>query len=141
VVSGQWLLSESKFMTLKHYQELIAWQKAMDLAALAYKMTRGFPREELFGLALQIRRAAVSIPSNIAEGQGRNTTRDFMHFLGIAIGSLQELETQVIVADRLRYLNADAKAGFLDLSSEVGRLIHGLINSLKEKREPRAIDH
>ena len=128
-------------MTLKHYQELIAWQKAMDLAALAYKMTRGFPREELFGLALQIRRAAVSIPSNIAEGQGRNTTRDFMHFLGIAIGSLQELETQVIVADRLRYLNADAKAGFLDLSSEVGRLIHGLINSLKEKREPRAIDH
>ncbi len=120
-------------MTLKHYQELIAWQKAMDLVVLAYKISAEFPREELFGLALQIRRAAVSIPSNIAEGQGRNTTRDFIHFLGIAQGSLQELETQVIVADRLRYLNAESKTGLIELSCEVGRLIHGLVNSLREK--------
>jgi four helix bundle protein len=120
-------------MTVKHYQELIVWQKAMDLVTLAYKISAGFPREETFGLALQIRRAAVSIPSNIAEGQGRNATRDFIHFLGIAQGSLQELETQVIVAERLRYLNAESKAGLAELSCEVGRLIHGLVNSLKEK--------
>ncbi len=122
-------------MALKHYQELIAWQKAMDLVTLAYEISAGFPREEMFGLALQIRRAAVSIPSNIAEGQGRKTTRDFIHFLGIAQGSLQELETQIIVADRLRYLNAETKAGLMELSCEVGRLIHGLVNSLKEKAQ------
>jgi four helix bundle protein len=121
-------------MTLKHYQELIAWQKAMDLVELVYKITGGFPREELFGLTAQMRKAAVSIPSNIAEGQGRNTTGDFLHFLGIALGSLQELETQVIVGNRLSYLNADIKKAFLNQTCEVGRLIHGLSNSLKDKQ-------
>ncbi|SRR5229473_3674188 len=120
-------------MTLRHYQELIAWQKAMDLVVLVYKVSAGFPKEELFGLTVQIRKAAVSIPSNIAEGQGRNTTRDFIHFLGIAKGSLQELQTQLVVAHRLNYLNEIVRTELLDLSYEVGRLIHGLMNSLKEK--------
>jgi len=120
-------------MALKHYQELIAWQKAMDLAVMAHQVSAGFPKEELFGLTLQIRRAAVSIPSNIAEGQGRNTTRDFIHFLGIAKGSLQELETQLTIADRLSFLNAGAKTKLMDLTCEVGRLIYGLRNSLMEK--------
>jgi four helix bundle protein len=120
-------------MALMHYRELIAWQKAMDLVVLIYKTTAGFPKEELFGLTIQIRRAAVSVPSNIAEGQGRNTTRDFIHFLGMAKGSLQELQTQLIVAHRLNYLSDVTKSELLDLSCEVARLIHGLMNSLKEK--------
>ena len=90
---------------VRHYRELIVWQKAMDLVMRVYEATECFPQRELFGLTNQLRRAAVSIPSNIAEGQGRNTTADFLRFLSIARGSLQELETQILIASRLRYSN------------------------------------
>jgi four helix bundle protein len=119
-------------MGLKHYQELIVWQKAMDLVVLIYKVTTCFPKEEVFGLTVQVRRAAVSIPSNIAEGQGRVTTRDFLHFLSIARGSLQETEPQILLAERLNYLNAEQTAQVMALSTEVGRLTSGLVNSLSE---------
>ena len=92
---------------LRNYQELIVWQKAMDLVIAVYQQTREFPREELYGLTNQLRRASVSIPSNIAEGQGRNTTGDFRQFLSIAYGSLQEVETQLLIAGRLHNLNAE----------------------------------
>ncbi|SRR6266851_254652 len=121
-------------MAIRHYQELIVWQKAMDLVVFTYKITAGFPREELFGLSLQLRRAAISIPSNIAEGQGRNTTKDFLHFLAVARGSLQEVETQMVISERLAYTSAQTSGAFFELSSEVGRLISGLRNSLKKKK-------
>jgi four helix bundle protein len=119
-------------MTVRHYQELIVWQKAMDLVMLVYAATNSFPQKEVFGLTNQLRRAAVSIPSNIVEGQGRKTTRDFFHYLSISNGSLQELETQVILASRLNYLDEDPQSEILDRSAEVGRLINGLVKSLSK---------
>lgn len=117
-------------MGVRNYADLIAWQKAMDLVEAVYNVSAVFPREELYGLTTQIRRAAVSIPSNIAEGQGRWTTGEFMQFLGVANGSLREVETQLHVAVRLKFVTqSDTDAAFA-LAAEVGRLIYGLRNSL-----------
>ena len=88
-----------------NYRNLIAWQKAMELVLEVYKATKTMPKEEIYGLTSQMRRAAVSIPSNIAEGQGRKTPRDFKNFLSIALGSLKELETQILIAQGLNYFN------------------------------------
>lgn len=120
-------------MAVKSYRELIAWQKAMDLVVGVYEATRAFPREEIYGLTSQLRRAAVSIPSNIAEGQGRHSSKAFIQFLGIAYGSLQETETQVILATRLGYLETTQEAQLLEQCSEVGKLINGLTNALRRK--------
>jgi four helix bundle protein len=120
-------------MAVRNYQELIVWQKAMDLVEAIYRTTGGVPKEEIYGLTGQMRRAAVSIPSNIAEGQGRNTTRDFLHFLAIAQGSAKELETQVQIAERLKYIKSQSSAGLTAQTVEVGRLLSGLSNSLKRK--------
>jgi four helix bundle protein len=116
-------------MTLKRYSDLIAWQKAMVLVEEIYKITRSFPKEELYGLTSQVRRAAISIPSNIAEGHCRNGRREFIHHLSIALGSLGELETQVILAQRLGYLSDSAP--ILEMASEAGRLLVGLMHSLE----------
>jgi four helix bundle protein len=105
----------------------------MDLVVLIYRVSARFPKDEMFGLSFQVRKAAVAIPSNIAEGQGRQTTRDFLHFLGIARGSLNETETQMLVAERLQYLESQALTEVLNLAGEVGRLLHGLSRSLREK--------
>jgi len=120
-------------MAVKHYGELIAWQKAMDFVEMVYRSTIGFPKEETFGLTCQVRRAAVSVPSNIAEGQGRRTTGEFLQFLSIARGSLQEAETQLLLAQRLGYLVEARQTELLNLSTEVGRLISGLINALENR--------
>src|SRR5438132_2398513 len=114
-------------MKVKNYQELIAWQKAMDLVEDVYKASKTFPREEIYGLTSQIRRAAVSVPSNIAEGQGRKSTREFQHHLSIAYGSLMEVETQVLIAERLNYLTQVQAQSLIDCTSEVGRVINGLL--------------
>jgi four helix bundle protein len=117
-------------MKVKNYQELIVWQKAMDLVEDVYKSSKDFPREEIYALTSQIRRAAVSIPSNIAEGQGRRTTLDFLRHLSIAYGSLREVETQILIAGRLRYVAQTRVDDVMDLAGEVGRLLNGLMNSL-----------
>src|ERR1700746_3184622 len=117
-------------MILKSYRDLIAWQKAMDLAEAVYLGTAGFPREELYGLTSQARRAVVSIASNIAEGQGRRTTGEFCQFLAIAYGSLNEAETQLMLAQRLGYLDYETNNTLLALTAEVGRLLNGLSRSL-----------
>jgi four helix bundle protein len=117
-------------MKLKSFQELIVWQKAMDLVEEVYRVSGGFPREELYGLTSQLRRAAVSIPSNVAEGQGRHTTADFLRHLSIAYGSLLELETQILIATRLTYLPMERCSAVLNKSGEVGRLMNGLRSSL-----------
>ena len=117
-------------MALKHYRELVAWQKAMDLTVAAYEGSRQFPADELYGLRSQLRRAAVSIPSNIAEGQGRGTPEEFKRFLRIANGSRQELETQILVAERLTYIAPEVSHRLIEISDEVGRLISGLLRAL-----------
>jgi four helix bundle protein len=99
------------------YKDLIAWQKAMDLAEEIYRATRTFPREKLYGLTSQLRRSAVSVPSNIAEGQGRLTPGEFKQFLGHARGSLLELETQVQLAGRLGYCSEGQSQVLLGLSA------------------------
>jgi four helix bundle protein len=118
------------------YSDLIAWQKAMDLVEEVYRATRGFPSDERFGLTSQVRRAVVSVPSNIAEGQGRASTREFLHFLSIAYGSLLEVETQIHIAHRLGYLEAQQKAVIMTTASEIGRILNGLSASLKAKQPP-----
>jgi four helix bundle protein len=117
-------------MAVRQYQDLIVWQKAMDLVMRVYEASESFPRREMFGLTNQLRRAAVSIPSNIAEGQGRLTTKDFMRHLSIARGSLQEVETQILIAARLSYMAESASADFLERTAETSRLMTGLSRSL-----------
>jgi len=116
------------------YRDLTVWQRAMDLADVAYEMTKSFPRDERFGLTSQLQRSAVSIPSNIAEGHGRDHLGEYLHHLSIANGSLMELETQLTIAARRNYVgNADTQRG-LDLSGDVGRLLAGLVRALKARR-------
>ena len=114
----------------RNYQDLIAWQKAMDFVERLYRATAGFPKEETYVLTSQMRRAAISIPSNIAEGQGRQSPADFGRFLLIAYGSVREIETQVLIAERLGYLNAAARTSLVDSAAEIGRLLNGLRQSL-----------
>lgn len=120
-------------MGVKNYRELLVWQRAMDLVESIYRSTQLFPREEVYGLTAQMRRAVVSIPSNIAEGQGRRTTRDFLNFLSIAHGSLREVETQILIAQRLHYLDMNRANQILDQTAKVGQLLNGLIRSLNKK--------
>jgi four helix bundle protein len=113
----------------RYYKDLIVWQKAMALVTDVYRATQPFPKEELFGLTSQMRRAAVSIPSNIAEGQGRLTQGEFRQFLGNARGSFAELDTQLLIAQNLGYLKESAQ--LFDELAEVGRLLNGLLSSLE----------
>jgi four helix bundle protein len=120
----------------QHYKDLIAWQKAMDLVAALYDATETFPKRETYSLTDQMRRAAVSIPSNIAEGQAHYSNREFRHFLRHSRGSLAELETQVLIAQRWNYLSESQAAELLRRANEVGRILSGLITSLREKSVP-----
>ena len=119
-------------MAVRNYSELIAWQKAMDLVEAVYSASAAFPKEEIYGLTSQMRRAAVSIPSNIAEGQGRNSRKEFLHHLGIAYGSLRELERQLLVALRLKYVAESKLRQVMEMAGETGRLLNGLSNSLSK---------
>ena len=113
----------------KSYRDLVAWQKAMDLVTAIYRCTATFPREEIYGLTSQLRRAAVSIPSNIAEGQGRHGAAEFRHFLRQACGSLMEVETQVLIAERLQFMKPNESKEILSASTELGKILNGLIRS------------
>jgi four helix bundle protein len=117
-------------MAVRNYQHLIVWQRAMDLVTDVYRATRAFPKEELYGLTGQIRRAAVSVPSNIAEGQGRGIGKEFCHYLRISNGSRQELETQLLISSRLGYAQPSIVDELLLRSAEVGRLLSGLMKSV-----------
>ncbi len=112
------------------FRDLKAWQKAFDLAQSLYRATRSFPREEVFGLTSQIRRAAVSVVSNIAEGKGRASDKDLLRFLGNAKGSLFELETQIVLSERLCYLNKTDAQRLIAQITETGKLISGLMRAL-----------
>jgi four helix bundle protein len=118
----------------KSYRDLIVWQKAMALARCAYTISQGLPKSEAYGLLTQIRRAAVSVPSNIAEGYGRLSDLQFRHFLGNARGSLYEMQTQLELAGELGYLDEKLVREIMDHGSEVARLINGLISVLTDAR-------
>jgi four helix bundle protein len=115
---------------VESFRDLIAWQRAVDVAAAIQRATLNFPQREVYGLCSQMTRAAYSISSNIAEGQGKSSKREFVHFLGHARGSLFEVQSQVYVAVRLGYLTKEQAEPLIALTDENGRLINGLIRSI-----------
>ena len=114
------------------FRDLQVWQRSMELTVAIYRLTREFPREEVYGLTSQIRRAAVSVPSNIAEGQGSPNPNEFRQFLGIARGSVCEIQTQLEIARLLQFGNSGALDEAASLSHEVGRMIYAFLESLKK---------
>src|SRR5262249_2206441 len=125
-------------MAIQHYRELIVWQKAMALAKLCYQVTKSFPKDELFGMISQIRRAAASIPANIAEGNGRPHIKEYLHHLGIARGSLAELETHLILSNEVELLTqADLQKTCLSLADEISRMLAALRKALECRSESR----
>ena len=120
---------------MRPHEKLDAWSLAMDFVVAVYRATETFPKEEKFGLTSQIRRAAVSIPANIAEGAARQSDKEFAHFVSIAQGSTSELETELTIARRLGYLAEDGFAKLLTMLEKIGRLITGLSQHLKRKTQ------
>lgn len=120
-------------MSISSYQDLKVWQVSMDLVEQVYRLTQSFPKQEVYGLTSQIQRAAVSVPSNIAEGHARDSTKEFLHHLSIALGSLAELETQLIIAARLGYLEKQDVNIVLLKTNETGKMLRGLQKALKSK--------
>jgi four helix bundle protein len=118
------------------YRELVVWQRAMQLATEVYRATKSFPRDEIFGLTSQMRRAAVSVPSNTAEGKGRYSPKDLTHFLYQARGSVLELQTQITIARDLIYLDVELSNKLETLADEVGRLLNGLLHHFKTQVSP-----
>lgn len=118
-----------------HFKDLIAWQRGMDLVESVYRITDRFPRREMYSLVDQLRRAAVSVPSNIAEGQAHRSRREFLHFLQHARGSIAEIETQLLIAVRLHYLDQGTVAPVLHQVAEVGRIVNGLAASMSAPAE------
>lgn len=120
-------------MKTSDYKELQVWQKAMDLVVEIYKISKLLPKEEVYGISDQLRRSAVSIPSNIAEGQSRNSVKEFIQFLSIARGSLAELETQLLICIKVNMLSEDNIAEAQNITTEVGKMIKGLMNKLNSQ--------
>jgi four helix bundle protein len=118
---------------IQSYRELEVWQLGMDLAEECYRVTKGFPREELFGMTSQIRRAAASIPANIAEGQGREHTKEFLHHLSVARGSLMELETHLMLGQRIGLLDQAKVTSLLTQSERISRMLSGLRKALEKR--------
>ncbi|HPT72654.1 MAG TPA: four helix bundle protein [Candidatus Cloacimonadota bacterium] len=118
-------------MKVNSYKDLVVWQKAMDLVMEIYHLSRQFPKEEQYGLTNQIRRAVVSIPSNIAEGRSRHSTPEYMHFLSIAQGSLAETETQIYIAIKLAYINEEQSIKALQLREEISKMLVSIYSKLR----------
>jgi len=123
-------MEQQKWKT-RGYKDLIVWNKAMKLVAQFYQVTSAFPKNELFGMMAQMRRASASIPANIAEGQARGSNKQFINFLNISKGSLAELETEILIAQELEFVTTDICKELLGYCSEIGKLLNGLIASLR----------
>lgn len=117
------------------YRNLLVWQKSMELVSEVYRLTGNFPRGEIYGLTSQMRRAAVSVPSNLAEGQARYSPRDFLRFIGHARGSLVELETQIMIATNLGYCTIDVSHALLERTAHIGALINRLYSAVERRTE------
>ncbi len=118
---------------MNSYRELIVWQKSMQLVKAVYALLEMLPKKELYALDAQMRRAVISIPSNIAEGQGRSTVKDFIHFLSIARGSKYELETQILICIDLGYFSVQAAENAMKLCDEIGKMLNSIIIKLSTK--------
>ena len=116
---------------MSNYKDLIVWQKSIQLVIDIYKLTEVFPKDECYGLVSQMQRAVVSIPSNIAEGNERSSNKEFAHFLYIAKGFLAELETQIIISEKLEFINTNQSTSILISCHEIGRMINGLLTKIK----------
>jgi four helix bundle protein len=121
-------------MQIRSYHDLEVWQKSVDLVVQCYKVTKNFPQDETFGLVSQMRRAAVSVPANIAEGKTRQYAKEFIQYISIAHGSLAELETYFQIGGRLKYLDNDTVREFDAKTGEIGRMLTGLKKSLKRNQ-------
>lgn len=142
MISDQWSVVSTETMEVKckmasevaarSFRDLIVWQRSIQLAATIYRVTREFPKEEMYGLSSQIRRSAVSVPSNIAEGQGRLSTGEFRQFLGVARGSNFELQTQLEIARTLKLGNSEMVDEAEGLSHEVGKMIHAILEKTNQ---------
>ena len=122
--------------TRRSFRGLLVWQQAMTLAKDSYQLTKRLPKEELYGLTSQVRRAAFSIPANIAEGSGRGTRKDFMNFLRIAQGSLRELETYLLLSEAIQLVDPESIPPLLAQVSSVGKLLNRLIDALSQPQQP-----
>ena len=120
---------------MRTHKDLDIWKKSIEMVTKVYKLTRNFPKEELYGLTNQMRRAAVSVPSNIAEGSGRNSSKEFLQFLRYATGSLSELETQIIIANNLGYLNNEQKQDIDTIFIDIFKMLSKLIQAIKIKEK------
>ena len=122
-------------MRAKDYKDFIVWQKAIDLSVEVYRLVKLLPKTETYALSDQMRRAVVSIPSNIAEGQGRSSAKDFANFLGIARGSQKELETQLYICIKIGYFTEEEASTALNLCEEVGKMLNALIMKLQSPKD------
>ena len=120
---------------MKSFRDLRVWQQSVDLAELTYRLSEEFPRREHYGLAAQMRKSAVSIASNIAEGQGRRSLNEWLQFLTVSRGSIYELETQLVIAARLGYIDTDALSDILSRMASIRRGLRGLMNYLQDRRK------
>ena len=119
---------------MHNFKDLKFWQKSIDLSVLIYKITSMFPNEEKFGLVSQLRRASVSIASNIAEGASRSSNKEFLYFLSLSNGSAFEIETQLIIANRLNYLNENDLMNVIDNVTEIQKMIYSFSKKIKETK-------
>ncbi len=116
-----------------NHKDLILWRKALDLAVLVHQLSAALPRSETYGLVSQLRRAATSVPSNVAEGYARRSTKEFIYFLHVALGSMAELETQLLLAQRVGYLSESEVTNLQDRIEEVGRVLHAVVAALRRR--------
>ena len=128
-------------MRVRDYRDILVWQRAVEFVAEIYRLSAWFPRTEQFGLTAQLRRASVSVAANIAEGSGRATARDLMNFLSYARGSLNEAESMVFVAIRLKFVSAAESTNALRLADETSRMLAGLRTSIRKRTRNRQADH
>jgi four helix bundle protein len=128
--SRKWERMDKKDSTIKSYKDLRVWQGGVDLVTEIYRETQSFPPQEMYGLTNQLRRAAVSVPSNIAEGHAREHTREFLNFISIAQGSLAEMQTQIEIAKRLKYLSEEKTDRLLDQTVSLSKQLYSLRNAL-----------
>ncbi len=125
---------EKQRTSIQSYRDLKVWQRAMDMTVRTYEITRRFPAEEQYGLVSQMRRAAASVPANIAEGQARRSPKEFLQMLGIARGSLAELETFVSLSERLGLIGSEIGGSVLEECAEINRMINGLMRALSNRQ-------
>lgn len=138
VDSGKWKVIMNEDTKVKSFRDLLVWQKGIDLTKLVYSLTRPFPSEEKFGLVSQLRRAAVSVPSNIAEGQARRSSAEFSQFISISLGSLAELETQLIIVVELRLAKAGEVEPLIAHIHELQKMLHSLRSKLATRHQTLA---